>query len=33
MTWPGLAVMTLIGFGLLAIWALWDWLWEHKKRR
>lgn len=33
MTYQGLAILTLAILGLLACWALWDWLWERKRKQ
>jgi len=26
-------ILSIVLFGLLGIWALWDWLWERKRKR
>jgi hypothetical protein len=26
-------ILSIACFGLLGMWALWDWLWERKKKR
>jgi hypothetical protein len=32
-SYHGLVILTIFAFGVLGIWALWDWLWERQRRR